>query len=421
MVLSVRVMHGPHRRLAACHYTGSRDRLPEGDERNDPPGEITHAPVAEDGRASSRVLVLGNQADSLINFRGALIARMVELGHDVVACAPEVNPRVRDDLVALGARYVSFPLDRTGRNPLRDLRSLRRLEALMRDLAPQVVFSYTIKPVIYGSIAAARAGVPHIFSMVTGLGYVFLGKTVARRALRWVACRMYRRALGRNETVFFQNRDDMQFFLKTALLLDRNRAVLVNGSGVDLERFPFEEAPGGDPTFLCISRLLVEKGIRDYVDAARILKRRHPGARFVLLGPYEPRPGGIRPAEVESWRGTVEYLGQADDVRPFLRDASVYVLPSYREGTPRTVLEALATGRPVVTTDAPGCRETVSEGVNGYLVPVSDPSSLARAMERFLTRPELIRRMGRRSRQLSEAKYDVHEVNRTLLRSMGLL
>lgn len=370
---------------------------------------------------SSTVLVLGGYAESLLNFRGPLLSALVGAGHRVIAAAPEDDARVVAGLSALGITYRQVPLSRTGLNPLRDLRSLRALRRLVREERPDVVLAYTIKPVIYGLIAARLVGVRRRHALITGLGYAFTGDGVRQRLVRWVACRLYRLALAGAETVFFQNPDDLACFRALGLVQAR-QAALVAGSGVDLAQFSPAPPVTGPIRFLLIARLLADKGIREFIAAARLVRARYPQAGFQLVGPRDPNPAAISDVEIADWQreGIVDYRGACADVRPFIAEASVYVLPSYREGTPRTVLEAMAMARPIITTDAPGCRETVREGVNGFLVPVADAQALAQAMIRFIVDPSLITTMGAQSRAMAEERFDVHLVNRVMLERMGL-
>jgi len=369
-----------------------------------------------------KVLVVGNIAQSLVNFRGPLLGTMVERGHEVVAVSPENDPRYAQALAELGVRYRTVPLQRASFNPVADLRFMWALRRLMAEERPDVFLGYTIKPVIYGNLAARLAGVPSRNALITGLGYAFGDSTPKQRVVGRVIHVLYRLALAGTHTVFFQNPDDRAEFLGRGFV-DEERAALVSGSGVDLERFPPSDPPPPPPVFLLIARLIREKGIHQFVEAARILKKAYPDARFQLLGPLDSNPTAIARSEVNEWEkeGLVEYLGETDDVRPYLEAASVFVLPSYyREGTPRTALEALATGRPVVTTDAPGCRETVDHGVNGFLVEPRHVTSLAAAMERFLEDPSLVESMGRASLELARNRYDVDKVNAQMLERLGL-
>ncbi|MDN5881511.1 MAG: glycosyltransferase family 4 protein [Nitrosospira sp.] len=251
---------------------------------------------------------------------------------------------------------------------------------------------------------------------------IFTGDSRRHRRLQRAVLALYRHAFGRCTRVLFQNPDDRDEFVARRVV-DGEKCALVNGSGVDLDVFRLTPLPaGGGTIFLLIARLLGDKGIREYAQAAALVRRSYPEARFWLVGPGDPSPDAISETEVKGWEqsGAIEYFGEAADVLPFLEKGAVYVLPSYREGTPRTVLEAMAVGRPVITTDAPGCRETVADGDNGYLVPVRNVEALAEAMCRFLDNPELIKQMGRRSREIAEERFDVHKVNKQMLAAMGL-
>lgn len=368
------------------------------------------------------VLVFGGFADSLIKFRGPMLLAMVQRGHRVTAVAPSASPMVRASLSSMGVDYRDVPLSRTGLNPLPDLRTLLHLIRLFRELKPDAVLSYTIKPVIYGSLAAYIARVPAIYSMITGLGYAFAGTGTERKWIARLAAFLYGLAVRRNRRVFFQNPDDRAFFLDAGMLRCADCAVLINGSGVDLHQFGHVSPPTGVPSFLLVARLIKDKGILEYVEAARVVKRSHPEAQFRLLGPLDINPTALSAAQIAAWEseGLISYLGETWDVRPALADCSVFVLPSYSEGTPRSTLEALALGRAVITTDAPGCRETVVDGENGFLVPVRNAPALAQAMSKFVEHPELVERMGNAGRRLAEEKFDVNKVNAAILGAMEL-
>lgn len=368
-----------------------------------------------------RVVIIGGLASSLLNFRGALINTLIKRGHDVIACAPDAPPDVRAGLAALGARYRHIPLARAGLNPLADLRTLRALRILFREEQPERVLAYTAKPVVYACLAAQRSGRPPVHAMITGLGYGFGGLSRRQRLIGTIVQNLYRMALRRAAGVMFQNPDDRDLFVAAGLAPPSLPVTLINGSGVDLAAYPPSPLPD-EPVFLLIARLLADKGLREYQRAARRLKARYPQARFLLAGDLDPNPMSIGAAELASWQtdGAIEYLGHLDDVRPAFAAARVYVLPSYREGTPRTVLEAMAMGRPIVTTAAPGCRETVVDGVNGFLVPVRDDLALEAALERFILDPSLAERMGRESLAIAREKYDVHKVNAVIMASMHL-
>ncbi len=373
-----------------------------------------------------RFLLIAGFADSLIAFRKPLIVALLNKGLEVHVAAPELstNQAVMSELTALGVVAHDIPMQRTGMNPLTDLRTLLALWQLMRKLKPHYVLGYTIKPVIYGTLAAWLARVPQSFALITGLGFVFMGEEDNQRSrVRAVVQGLYRTALRHCQTVFFQNPDDEALFRQLKIVSAGANTCVVNGSGVDVSLFevaPFAE--NAAPRFLLIARLLGDKGVREYAQAAEQVKQQYPDAQFDLVGWVDVNPNSIAQVELDQWvaAGTVNFLGRLSDVRPAIKDCSVYVLPSYREGTPRTVLEAMAMGRAVITTDAPGCRETVVDGDNGFLIPVKDADALAQAMLRFIEQPELIAQMGERSRVIAEEKYDVHKVNAQMLKGMGL-
>lgn len=385
-------------------------------------GSNTGKSMANSKINGEKILVVAGLAQSLVNFRGPLIQRLLQAGHEVFCTAAENDDEVATQLREWGATYIALPLARNSVGLWGDLKYAYRIWKLCRSLRPDVVFAYTVKPVVFGCSAASFAGVRRIFALVTGLGYVFTGQTRKHRVLQTIVLRLYRFALARTTAVFFQNPDDLRYFTERSVV-DSAKAVVVNGSGVDLDCY--QVAPLPDSTacvFLLIARLLGDKGIREFIQAGEIIRERHPEVKLVLVGPTDPSPDAIPEAVLNTWikSGSVEYLGATDDVRPVLAATSVYVLPSYREGTPRTVLEAMATGRPIVTTDAPGCRETVQPGYNGFLVPVRDAEALANAMLRFIEEPELIAQMGTASRRLVEQRFDVHKVNAVMLETMGL-
>jgi glycosyltransferase involved in cell wall biosynthesis len=369
-----------------------------------------------------KIAILGHYGLSLKGLRGDLIAAMCEAGHEVLACAPERSEEISKAIERLGARYVTTDVQRNGLNPFADVRYLSCLIRLFKRERIQLSLAYSIKPVIYGSLAARFARIP-ASSIIPGLGHTFMRSGVSGRCLLSFIQVLYRVALATNHKVFFQNQDDSSFFQERRLVRAR-QVELVNGSGVNLTEFTELPLPFGPPVFLLVARLIRSKGILEYTRAAKYLKARHPNARFLLAGRFETGPQRIAPEELDAWvhSGAVEYVGESQDVREVLASTSVFVLPSwYREGVPRSILEAMACGRAVVTTDSVGCRETVCDGRNGFLIPPQDHVMLIAAMERFLTNPELIPRMGAASRILAQERFDVRDVNRTILGSLGLL
>jgi glycosyltransferase involved in cell wall biosynthesis len=369
---------------------------------------------------AKHVAIVASLATSLINFRRPLIERLLAAGHRITAIAPHCE-RTERALHGMGIVFIGISLSRTALNPVADALLVIRLARILRRISPDCVLSYTAKPVIYGTIAARIAGVPQIAAMITGLGYSFTsGSGVLRRIARAILCRLYRSALRFTCVVFFQNPDDLELFTSLRLLGDRNTKI-INGSGVDTSWF-VQRAPPDDLSFLMIARLLTDKGIREYVEACGIIKARHPSIPCRLAGWIDSNPAAIRASELSEWvnSGTIEYLGRLEDVRPALAQCGVYVLPSYREGTPRTVLEAMSTGRAVITTNAPGCKETVVSGETGLLIPVRDAKSLASAMEMFVTLEADWRAMGTAGRRLAESKYDARLVSDSIASTLGL-
>jgi glycosyltransferase involved in cell wall biosynthesis len=370
---------------------------------------------------AEEVAIISGYAASLHLFRGNLIREIVRRGHSVRAYAPEPEPpaAVRE----LPLTYEPWPVRRGGTNPVTDAHALAYLTRSLRRHRPAAVLSYTIKPVIYGSLAAAAAGVPKIHAMVTGLGYAFGQQGGLRqRIVSRLVPAMYRTAIGRCQGLFLQNHDDERDLRAAGALPPQVPITFIPGSGIDLQRFAPTDPPRGPMSFLYIGRLLTEKGIGEFVEAARTIKAEYPEARFVVVGDLDPNPTSVTRDELDRWVSDelIEYRGHVDDVRPEIEACSVLVLPSYREGTPRSVLEAMAMARPVITTDAPGCRETVEHGETGFLVPVRDADAVAAAMERFLVAPDQIAPMGEAGRRLAESKFDDRIVNETICNTMEL-
>jgi glycosyltransferase involved in cell wall biosynthesis len=374
---------------------------------------------------SPRLAIIANQAFSIVNFRGPLIRAMVARGVTVYAFASDYDEKTKASVQSIGAIPVDYSLSRTGLNPFRDVVDLFKLARQLGQLKIDMSFAYFIKPVIYGTLAAYVAGVAKRFVMIEGAGYVFTESgnalTIKRRLLRTVAKKLYRLGLSKAHTIFLLNPDDERMFVEERMA-PREKICLLNGIGLDLDHFQVAPTVTSPLTFILVARLLREKGIFDYVEAARIVKAQHPDVKFVLLGDVDLNPGSISEAQAHAWvqEGLVTWPGHVSDVRLWIAQASVFVLPSYREGLPRSTQEAMAMGRPVITTDAPGCRETVQQGENGYIVPVRDPAALAAAMLRFVDDPELIQKMGGQSRRWALEKYNVHEINSLILGRMGL-
>ena len=368
---------------------------------------------------SNIVVITVNMAWNLINFRAGLIRALLGAGYEVVALAP--NDQHASRVQELGCKFVHLPMDNMGTNPLRDLALLWRYFRLFRKMRPVAMLGFTIKPNIYGSIAAHWLGIP-VVNNIAGLGKTFL----STGWLNSVARVLYRMALSRSHRVFFQNQDDLNLFVETGLV-KKDKAARLPGSGVDTVRF----APQAVSTetdrafrFLLFARLIWDKGVGEYIEAVRRLRAAGNQIDARLLGFLDVKnPSAISRKQVESWQteGVVTYLGEASDVRPHLAAVDCVVLPSYyREGTPRSLLEAASMGKPVITSDEPGCRDVVLPGKTGYLVPARDTGALADAMQRMAGLPEKERvRMGTAARQFIVDKYDERNVIEAYLGVVG--
>ena len=364
----------------------------------------------------SRVLVFGGLARTLVMFRLPMLRAMVAAGHQVIASAPDEDPEVPVVLNSIGVDWRPINFERNRVQPVRDLLFVKRIRRMIRETKPDRLLCYTIKPNIYGGWAAQAEGIPSA-AMVTGLGTIFMNPGVKRR----IATAMLRKSCRHHDRIFFQNVEDRDDLLRAGVVEDRSKVVMTAGSGVDLDLFPVRPLPDR-PVFLMLARLLVAKGVREYLEAARLLRKSCPDAVVRLAGMEDPGSGGVPMGEVDAAcrDGDIEYLGHLPDVREALADCSVFTLPSWYEGTPRSVLEAMATGRPIITTDVRGCRETVEDGVNGLLVPARSPSELAKAMIRLAVDSESRAEMGRQSRSLAEKRFDADDVARDILNALDL-
>ena len=356
-----------------------------------------------------RFILVSPKNRTAYNFRGDLIKRIISCGYEVIVTGP--NRVGVEKIEALGARFVGIPMNKNGVNPKEDLKYQKALCELFKKEKPDVVLGYTSKPVIYGSIAAKKAGVPHKVAMITGLGYAFTAQTKKAKAIRAVMSVLYKKALNCADTVIFQNPDDREQFVSSGLVKSEKCRV-VNGSGVNTNRFSVADYPD-KITFFMLSRVMYSKGIREYLRACELVKGKHPEVRFMLLGACENIQDSLSKEDLAPYveKGIIEHFGETDRVEDYYKQCSVYVLPSYREGTPRTVLEAMSMGRAIITTDAPGCRETVIDGKTGFLVPVKNAEAVAEKMTEFIENPELIKTLGAASAEYAREKFSVDKVN----------
>ena len=352
-----------------------------------------------------KIIISINTSWNFINFRSGLIKALVASGHEVVAVAPKDACSAR--LPLLGCRYVPLPMDNKGTNPVKDMLLLWRYHTLFRREKPGVYLGYTVKPNIYGSIAAHLNKIP-VINNIAGLGAVF----ISDGWLTGLVKKLYTLALFRSNKVFFQNNDDLLLFVDGGLV-SPEKAERIPGSGIDLERFnpsPLDKKKGDPITFLLIARLLWDKGVGEFVEAARLLRGAYPDTQFHLLGFLNvENPSAISKDQVDAWeqQGYIKYLGVCDDVRNEITRSDCVVLPSYREGLPRTLLEAAAMGRPVIATDVAGCRDVVDDGWNGYLCNPKDAHDLARKMEQMIRLSQNQRdEMGVRGRRKVALEFD---------------
>jgi glycosyltransferase involved in cell wall biosynthesis len=364
------------------------------------------------------VLISINASWNIVNFRSGLVAALRRAGYRVAALAPADSHSAR--LVELGVDYRPIEMDTHGTSPLADLRLLWLYHRALRRLRPDVFLGFTAKPNIYGSLAAHALGIK-VINNVSGLGTAFIRQGLLTR----IVAGLYRLALRRSATVFFQNDEDRALFVAGGIVRPE-QARLLPGSGVDLERFSpaaGRSGPSDGFTFLLAGRLLWDKGVGEFVEAARIVRKEEPGARFQLLGFLgAANPAAVAPGDVAAWagEGLVEYLGETDDVRPFIAAANCVVLPSYREGLPRSLLEAAAMARPLIATDVPGCRQVVEHGANGFLCAPRDAPSLAKAMLEMLRLPPArVQAMGAAGRAKAELVYDEKLVSSRYLEAIG--
>lgn len=363
---------------------------------------------------------------SILLFRKDLLLEFKKLGFEILAVAPNDDPAVGGELQKLGIAYREIPLARNGFNPLMDVVLLFRLIGIIFRYKPTFVLSYTIKPVIYGSLAAAFFRKIKAFALVTGLGYLETHSSgTSKLFIRKVIRLLYKTSLCRIAGIIFQNEEDRSYFIDHKLITKKTPSIVVSGSGVNLGEYLRKASVVTPVRFLLVSRLLKSKGVSLFVEAAAALKKNYPRTEFHLIGQFdEKNPDGIDKAWLMHRvdRGDVIFHGFQKDVRDILGQASVFVLPShYREGLPRTILEAMAMGKPVITTDNTGCRETVNDRVNGFLIPVKDQQRLQEAMREFITDPTLIATMGEKSYQLASQKFDVRIVNHDIVRFINSL
>ena len=375
-----------------------------------------------------KVLVFSNRASNLIGFRYELLKSLVKSGIEVCTVAPPDIESISEKMSEIGVRYIPLDYSKSSINPFKELGVIFAIMSIIKREVPDVMFSFMTKPVIYGSIAAKLCGVKHIQSMIEGLGYMFIGRTIKQRILKYIALVLYWIALKCTNRVYFLNNDDKQCFEK--YLVSPKKTKRIFGIGIDLEKFFPVEHSKGNLMFLFVGRLLVDKGIKEFIEAAKIVSAKYSQARFVIVGGADENPASLSSEEIAEYAKTtaIKFVGIQADVRPYLMECSALVLPSYREGMPVSPMEAMASSRAVILTDVPGCRELiirkspsdtldngVFEGRNGYMVEKGNSQAIAKAMIDLIENPHKIEAMGREGRKFAEQFLDCNKINKILV------
>lgn len=377
---------------------------------------------------NKNVIIIGTVASSILGFRANLIKALLEQQHSVYAFVSEYSQDELNAIAALGAIPITYELNRGGINPLADAKVTYVLSNKIKAINPDLVFSYFSKPVIFGTLAAKLAKVPRVIGMLEGLGYAFTeqpeGLSKKAQLIKSIQVLLYKIALPQLDKIIFLNPDDPKDLLE-AYHIKVKQVEVLGGIGLNVDDYNYQpiETLDSPINFLFIGRMLKEKGIHDFISAAKIVKQSHPDVQFTVLGAIDPfNPGALQQSELDKLisLNIINYPGQVDNVQKWIAASHVFVLPSYREGVPRSTQEAMAIGRAVITTDVPGCRETVIDGVNGFLIEKWNPQTLAEKMIYFIDHPEEIKKMGYESYKIAQDKFDADKVNKRLINMLGL-
>lgn len=368
-----------------------------------------------------KIVVLSSHTSSLFWFRMDMMKDFIKQGYKVIALGPESEVNWKSKFGEMNIDYRQFFVERSGFNPIKDLRTYQEIYQFMKEENPDKVFTYQAKTVIYGNLAAKASGITEVYTLIAGLGSILRGEGLKNEIIKAIMKIGYRMACKASKKVFFQNNDDINEFIKNGLI-QNNKIVLINGSGVNLEKFKPESLPSM-PAFLFIGRLIKDKGVVEYLEACKRIKIKYPEVRCLLVGPYDSNPTALQPDELMPFidQGVIEYFGEQTDVRPYLKQCSTFVLPSYHEGTPKTVLEAMAVGRAIITSNVPGCRDTVIDEYNGFLVRIKDIDELFNKMELMIKNISLNKLMAEHSLKIAREKYDVNLVNKSIMEAMEVL
>lgn len=367
-----------------------------------------------------KILVLSGHSSSLLWFRLDMMKEFIKNGHDVIAVGNE-SPQMWESVFSeFNIKYVQIPMKRNGLNPVTDSITLMKYVTLFRNENPDKIFAYQAKPVVYGGIANLVTNIGDFYPLIAGLGSVFYSSKLSTNLIKLILIYQMKLACSKAKKVFFQNIDDKNVFLDYGIIED-SKAVIINGSGVNLETFIQKPLPN-ETVFLFIGRLIRDKGIIEYLEACRGIKEKYPNTRCMLIGPYDTNPSAINENDLKYYiqKDIIEYYGEQKDVKPYIQQATTLVLPSYHEGTPKSILEAMAMGRSIITTFAPGCKETVKDGLNGFLVPVKDVSELMAKMLYLIENPNLNTNMALESVKIVKEKYDVSLVNKEIMKTMNI-
>lgn len=365
-----------------------------------------------------KFLLISPKNRTVYNFRGDLIKDLQKKGYKVYVTIP--NEDNIEKIKELAVEYRLIPMTKHGLNFIEDIKYTFGLIRYIKEIKPDKILAYTIKPIVYGSIASKFSSSNEFYSMVTGSGYVFISKSFKAKILNLIVKNLYKIAFKISRKVIFFNEDDLNEFVKMKTV-SKEKCVLAEGSGVNLEKF--KPLPYPDKiTFFMLSRLLKSKGVMQYLEGCKRIKEKYPDVRCMLLGKMEKMPDAIAERDIMCYvdNGFVELYGETENVIDYYKKTSVYVLTSFREGIPRTVLEAMACARPIITTDVPGCRQTVIDGYNGFLVPLNDIEKLVEKIEFFIKNRNEIENMGRNSYNLCVEKFDVKKINSSMLKIMGI-
>lgn len=364
------------------------------------------------------LIVLGSSPKSLVSLRGNLIKFLSNKNLDIILASSKPKNGELDFFKNFKNIYFqSIYLKRNSLNFMNDFKTLLDIFFLIKKIRPKFILAYGIKLIIWGGLVS-NIYKNQFHALITGAGYSFHGKSIKRKLLTNLVVFLYKFALKNSKSIIFHNNDNRNFFVEKGIV-PKSKTYVVNGSGVDIEKFTLSEIPKKDIHFLCIARLLGEKGLREYASAAELVKKKFPNVVFNLVGPSDPSPDGISLSEVESWSNYIVYNGSTNDVRPYIKNSHVFVLPSFHEGMPNTTLEAMAMGRPIITTDAVGCKDTVKNTINGFKVPVGSVEKLVDKMVWFIKNSDKIESMGLASRKIVEENFVLQKINSEMLDIMG--